>query len=77
MLRSMPRRDGTYSDADIFHSAVNLLRQHGRDAVVIASMQAEQFLADGNVEAYRAWKRLQLMVDGIDDPDSLENPSVH
>ena len=61
------------TDADVLHIAEHLLQRHGRDAVLVAEMEARQRLDEGDVEGYRVWKRLVMMVDGhtAEDLDGL------
>lgn len=51
--------------ADIYFSADRLLKKYGRDAVEVAVMQADQSLAKGDMEGYRTWKRIVLVVDEL------------
>ena len=55
------------SNAEVYEMADTLLRRHGKDAVVVASMQAGKKLSMGDMEGYRTWKRLVMLVDGISD----------
>ena len=55
------------SNAEVYEMAETLLRRHGKDAVVVASMQAGEKLSMGDMEGYRTWKRLSMLVDGISD----------
>ncbi|HER26907.1 MAG TPA: hypothetical protein ENI69_07340, partial [Rhodospirillales bacterium] len=55
--------------ADIYKLADSLLREYGRDAVLIANMRAGERLSSGNLDGYRTWKRLVMLVDGMTDPD--------
>jgi hypothetical protein len=45
--------------------ADTLLRRHGKDAVLVANMQAGEKLSEGDMEGYRTWKRLVMLVDGM------------
>lgn len=53
------------SNAEVYEMADTLLRRHGGDAVIVASMQAGEMLSVGNMEGYRTWKRLAMLVDGM------------
>ncbi len=55
----------TVSAADIFVAADRLLEEHGQDAVTVASMQASESLARGDMDAYRTWKRVGMVVDEL------------
>lgn len=53
------------SGADVYRSADRLLRRHGGDAVVVAEMRASEFLGRGDMDGYRTWKRIVLVVDTL------------
>lgn len=53
------------SNAEVYEMADTLLRRHGKDAVIVASMQAGEKLNAGDMEGYRTWKRLVMLVDGM------------
>ena len=55
------------SNAEVYEMAGALLRQHGKDAVVVACMQAGEKLSVGDMAGYRTWKRLIMLVDGISE----------
>ena len=55
------------SNAEVYEMAGTLLRQYGKDAAVIASMQAGEKLSMGDMAGYRTWKRLVMLVDGISE----------
>ncbi len=51
------------SDAEIVRSAITMLKSHGRDAGAISTMHADMFLCFDNVEGYRLWKRIEMVVE--------------
>lgn len=53
------------SNAEVYEMADTLLRRHGKDAVLVANMQAGEKLSEGDMEGYRTWKRLVMLVDGM------------
>ena len=61
----MGRFDPEAPVADIVHSANTLIRQHGPDAVLVAEMRADRLLGQGDMEGYKTWKRIELVVDGL------------
>lgn len=61
----MGRFDPDAPVSDIVHSANSLIRQHGQDAVLVAEMRADQSLGRGDIDGYRTWKRIELVVDGL------------
>ena len=62
------------SNADILQSAHKLAELHGHDASVVAELRAVELKDQGNLDGYRMWKRIGLVVDellsnGEADPD--------
>lgn len=53
------------SDADIYQSADQLIEEHGLDASSIATMRAGELLIDGNLDGYRMWKRIIMVIDNV------------
>ncbi len=51
--------------ADIRSSAKGLLDRHGRDAVLVAAMQADDQLFEGDLDGYHKWKRVGLVLDEL------------
>jgi hypothetical protein len=66
-----------FSNAEIYEMAGTLLRQHGRDAAIFASMQAGEMLSTGDMKGYRIWKRLVMLVDGIFEKTHQEQNCLH
>lgn len=65
------------SNAEVYEMADTLIRRHGKDAVVIASLQAEGKLSSGDMEGYRTWKRLVMLVDGMLEGTPPERERLH
>lgn len=65
------------SNAEVYEMADILLRRHGKDAVIIASMQAGKKLNNGDMEGYRTWKRLIMLVDGMMQGAAPSRESLH
>ena len=65
------------SNAEVYEIAGILLRQHGRDATVYASLQAEERLSMGDMTGYRTWKRLIMLVDGIFEKVPEDQNCIH
>jgi hypothetical protein len=65
------------SDADIYQSADLMIEEHGMDASSIAAMRAGELLIDGNMDGYRMWKRIVMVIDNVaafgPPPDVLPN----
>ncbi len=69
--------DDGATTADIYKMADVLLRQHGKDAVLIANMRAGEMLNLGDMDGYRKWKRLVMLVDGMTDEDLPDGVNLH
>jgi hypothetical protein len=65
------------SNAEVYEMADTLLRRHGKDAAMVASMQAGEKLKDGDMEGYRTWKRLVMLVDGMMEGDVPKRECLH
>jgi hypothetical protein len=65
------------SDADIYQSADLMIEEHGMDASSIAAMRAGELLIDGNIDGYRMWKKIVMVIDNVAvfgaPPDVLPN----
>ena len=65
------------SDTDIYQSADFMIEEHGMDASSIAAMRAGELLIDGNIDGYRMWKRIVMVIDNVSvfgpPPDVLPN----
>jgi hypothetical protein len=53
------------SDDEIFREADLLLQRHGHDAVEVALLRANKLLGEGNMDGYRMWRRIILVMDDI------------
>ena len=63
--RAMDEPAPTVSDDEIFDEADALLLRHGHDAVAVALGRANQLLGQGNMDGYRMWRRIILVMDDI------------
>lgn len=61
----MGKLDPNISLAEVVHSAEDLVQRYGGDAALVAEMQAETRLRDGDMAGYRTWKRIELLVDSL------------
>ncbi len=59
-------------DLDIYRSANLLVKQHGQDAPIHASMQADALLEAGDLDGYAVWKRI---VKAVGDLLSKKRPA--
>ena len=53
------------SDLDIYRTALVLIRQHGADAALRASMRHDEMLETGDVEGSGVWKRVLAAIDTL------------
>jgi len=65
------------SNAEVYEMADILLRRHGKDAVIIASLEAGKKLNTGDMEGYRTWKRLIMLVDGMMEGAAPNRECLH
>ena len=52
-------------DLDIYRSANVLVKHHGDDAPIEATMRADAMLEKGDLEGYAVWKRILRAVEGL------------
>ena len=69
--------DPGISDADVFHTASRLIERYGQDAVTGAGMRAEELLTTGNMDGYRMWKRVGMVIDDMCAAGAPEGTNVH
>lgn len=50
------------ADIDIWRAAALLVKQHGEDAMFLASQRADGMLAKGDVDGLSVWKRISAAV---------------
>lgn len=48
---------------NVLRMASGLMRQHGHDAVTVATIEAEKRISKGDMDGYRLWKRVEMVVD--------------
>ncbi|MHA1598878.1 MAG: hypothetical protein ACTSV1_09165 [Alphaproteobacteria bacterium] len=65
------------SNAAVCKMADDLMRQYGKDAVIVAALRAGEMLNAGDVDGYRTWKRLIMLVDGVDVEDQPGAVNLH
>jgi len=53
------------SDLDIYRTALVLIRQHGANAAIYASMRHDEFLGAGDIEGSGVWKRVLAAIDAL------------
>jgi len=79
VLKTMEERafDANLTTAEVYRMAGVLLRKHGKDAVIVANMRAGELLIAGDMDGYRTWKRLVMLVDGMTDQESGLGMPLH
>ncbi len=60
------------SDLDIYHSANELIKQHGEDAPLHAAMRADELMETGDMDCRAVWLRI---VKAIEELLSEERPA--
>jgi len=65
------------SNAEVYKMADDLMRQYGKDAVIVASLRAGEMLNDGDVDGYRTWKRLVMLIDGMIAGETEDDVYMH
>ena len=56
-------------DLDIYRGANLIVKQHGQDAPMHASMRADAMLEKGDLDGYAVWKRILRAVKEIQRTD--------
>ena len=64
-------------DDDIFRLADLMLLRHGLDAAAIAAQRAKWRFGQGDMDGYRAWMRIVLVVDDLFAMGPPDSASVH
>jgi hypothetical protein len=54
-----------------------LIERYGQDAVTVAGMRAEELLTTGNMNGYRMWKRVGMVIDDMCAAGAPEGTNVH
>jgi hypothetical protein len=58
----------------VLRMASGLMREHGKDASTVATLEAEKYISKGDMDGYRLWKRVEMVVDEMltsGPPDSM------
>ncbi len=67
----------TVTDADIFRSAGNMIKRHGQEAVFVADLRANELLGQGDMDGYRMWKRIILVIGELAISDLSDEMLIH
>ena len=65
------------TELDIYRTANVLIREHGDEADLVASMRADSFLEDGDIEGSAIWKRVLRAVKEIQRDEPREGEAVN
>ncbi len=70
-----PRR--LVDDLDIYRSANELIKQHGDEALVHATMRADELAADGEMEGRAVWLRVVKAVEELEAKERPGSAKLH
>ena len=65
------------SDLDIYRSANELIKQHGKVGDIEATMRADECLATGDMEGEAVWLRIVKAVEELLSEERPEGAEVH
>ena len=65
------------SDLYTYRSAQVLVKRHGQDAPIEASMRADAMLEAGDLDGYAVWKRILRAVEELQGTDPAPGTRVH
>ncbi len=65
------------SDIDIYRSANELIKQHGKDAPILAAMRADELMEAGDMEGRAVWLRIVKAVEELLSEERPEGEKVH
>ena len=60
------------SDLDIYRSANLLIREHGEDAKLEASLKADKFLEKGDMDGVVVWKKIISAIEVLQNENNGE-----
>ena len=60
------------SDLDIYRSANLLIREHGEDAKLEASLKADKFLEKGELDGVAVWKKIISAIEVLQNENDGE-----
>ncbi len=64
-------------DVDIYRSANKLIEQHGDEALVHATMRADELAADGDMDDRAVWLRIVKAVEELLAKERPDGENVH
>ncbi len=65
------------SDLDIYRSANVLVKRHGQDAPIKATMRTDALLETGDLGGYLVWRRILRAVEELQDTAPRPGEAVH
>ena len=64
-------------ELDIYRSAQVLVKQHGQDAPIHASMRADTMLEKGDLDGFAVWKRILRAVEELRRVERVQGERVN
>ena len=65
------------SDLDIYRSAHELIKQHGKDAPIHAAMRADELMEVGDMEGEAMWLRIVKAIEELLSGERPDGAEVH
>ena len=65
------------SDLDIYRSANELIKQHGEDAPILATMRADELMDTGDMEGRAVWLRIVKAIEELMSKERPDDAEVH
>lgn len=65
------------SEIDIYRAANELIKHHGDDAAIYASMRADELLANGDLDGQRVWLKIIKVIDGLQSHEPPQGSLPH
>ncbi len=65
------------STTDVYRFAASMVRRYGRDAVLVAELQADILLGRSDMDGYRTWKRVELVADELLAAEAPDSSPLH
>lgn len=70
-------RKPTETEITVIHAAEQLVGQYGADALVVATMRAAEFAAQGDVQGLAAWDAIIAVLEKIEEGGDLPASMVN
>lgn len=76
-MRRMFSEATTFSQRDIWTSALGMLDSHGMGALEMASCQAEAMIDSGDVAEAERWTRVLSAIEELQRPEPRDGEAIH